>query len=405
VLGSQAYDPWGNVTASTGTVTGMLGLQSAWTDPASGKDLMGARWYNPAAGDFPSRDTVQVSPVPDPAAADPFGYAAGNPLSFTDPTGHLISAGSPATNPNWQADTAYSNVFTQTYQQVGVTVAEANAARAYAAVIAAKQAAARYQRQQQAEREKQRQAEEKQKQEELARAERQRVEYNHLRAMSLAPRDKPGSAGGVTCGSVESHFAGGSCRVTGFSGGGGGVPSWLKAAVEWAGNTTGVTNAINCARSPSWSQCLQAVGKLGLTAVTIATAGGTSELEIAAGAETTAEDAGSGAARTLFHYTDEAGQKGILDSGQLNPSLREVNPADDRYGNGQYLSDIKPGSMTSNQLSRAFLGAPFWGSRFTNFVEIDVSGLNVVEGRAGVFVIPNEGPLDLTGRIASWGAN
>lgn len=61
--------------------------------------------------------------------------------------------------------------------------------------------------------------------------------------------------------------------------------------------------------------------------------------------------------------------------------------------------------MTSNQLSRAFLGAPFWGSRFTNFVEINVSGLNVVEGRAGVFVIPNEGPLDLTGRIVSSGAN
>jgi hypothetical protein len=44
--------------------------------------------------------------------------------------------------------------------------------------------------------------------------------------------------------------------------------------------------------------------------------------------------------------------------------------------------------MTSNQLSRTLLGAPFWGLRFTSFVEIDVSGLNVVEGRAGVFVIP-----------------
>jgi hypothetical protein len=107
----------------------------------------------------------------------------------------------------------------------------------------------------------------------------------------------------------------------------------------------------------------------------------------------------------LFHYTDEAGQKGILDSGRLNPSLKELNPADARYGNGQYLSDIKPGTMTSSQLSRAFLGAPFWGSRFTNFVEIDVSGLNVIEGRAGVFLIPNEGPLDLTGRIVSSGGN
>lgn len=90
---------------------------------------------------------------------------------------------------------------------------------------------------------------------------------------------------------------------------------------------------------------------------------------------------------------------------EVNPSLRELNPNDARYGNGQYLSDIKPGSMTSNQLSRAFLGAPFWGSRLTSFVEIDVSGLNVVEGRAGVFVIPNEGPLDLSGRIVGWGAN
>jgi hypothetical protein len=28
----------------------MLGYQSAWADPASGKDLTGARWYAPGAG-------------------------------------------------------------------------------------------------------------------------------------------------------------------------------------------------------------------------------------------------------------------------------------------------------------------------------------------------------------------
>ena len=44
-------------------------------DPASGKDLMGARWYDPSAGDFTSADTVQVSPDPDPAAGNPFAYA------------------------------------------------------------------------------------------------------------------------------------------------------------------------------------------------------------------------------------------------------------------------------------------------------------------------------------------
>jgi filamentous hemagglutinin len=38
-------------------------------------------------------------------------------------------------------------------------------------------------------------------------------------------------------------------------------------------------------------------------------------------------------------------------------------------------------------------------------VEIDVSGLNVIEGRPGVIVIPNEGSLDLTGRIVSSGGD
>ena len=71
-------------------MTGLLGYQSAWTDPATGKDLMGARWYNPAAGDFTTADTVPQSPDPDPAAGNPFAYAADNPLDLADPTGHYI---------------------------------------------------------------------------------------------------------------------------------------------------------------------------------------------------------------------------------------------------------------------------------------------------------------------------
>ena len=51
---------------------------------------MGARWYSPGAGDFTSADTVQVSPDPDPAAGNPFAYAADNPLTGTDPTGHML---------------------------------------------------------------------------------------------------------------------------------------------------------------------------------------------------------------------------------------------------------------------------------------------------------------------------
>lgn len=110
-------------------------------------------------------------------------------------------------------------------------------------------------------------------------------------------------------------------------------------------------------------------------------------------------------ASTLFHYTDAAGMKGITESNLLFPSLRALNPKDARYGNGQYLSDILPGTMSCAQLSRCFIGQPFQGQRFTNYVEIDVTGLNVLKGREGVFVVPNESPLDLSARIMSWGRN
>lgn len=89
--------------------------------------------------------------------------------------------------------------------------------------------------------------------------------------------------------------------------------------------------------------------------------------------------------------------------GPRHSSLKALNPADAKHGNGQYLSDIVLGTKTPAQLSREFLGMPFQGSRFTHYVEIDVSGLNVVQGRPGVFLIPNEGPLDLAGRIVGSG--
>ncbi|SDN04401.1 HYD1 signature containing ADP-ribosyltransferase family protein [Allokutzneria albata] len=112
-----------------------------------------------------------------------------------------------------------------------------------------------------------------------------------------------------------------------------------------------------------------------------------------------------GAPVSMFHYTNEAGQKGILDSGLLYPSLKSVNPKDARYGDGQYVTDVQPGTRTCAQLSRCFVGTPWNGDRFTHYVEIDVRGLNVVRGRDGVFVIPGGGPLDLAGRIISSGKN
>jgi RHS repeat-associated protein len=109
--------------------------------------------------------------------------------------------------------------------------------------------------------------------------------------------------------------------------------------------------------------------------------------------------------RTLFHYTDDVGLNGILSSKKLNPSLKANNPKDARFGDGQYLSDIAPGTRTGPELSSDFLGIPFQGRKFKNFVEIDVTDLNVVKGRDGVFVVPNNAPLDLSRRIVNSGSN
>ena len=83
-----ATSPLGAVLSTTG-MSGKLGYQSGWTDAANGRVHMGARWYDPAAGQFTSRDTAHVNPDPDSAAASPFAYTGDDPLTAIDPTGHL----------------------------------------------------------------------------------------------------------------------------------------------------------------------------------------------------------------------------------------------------------------------------------------------------------------------------
>jgi hypothetical protein len=114
---------------------------------------------------------------------------------------------------------------------------------------------------------------------------------------------------------------------------------------------------------------------------------------------------GSNRHTTLFHYTDGVGLRGILETGHLLPSLKRHNPRDVRYGEGQYLSDRVPGTLSSSQLSRCFLGQPFQARRFTHFIEIDMVGIDVLKGRDGVYVVLGREPLDLSGRLIRSGEN
>jgi len=110
-----------------------------------------------------------------------------------------------------------------------------------------------------------------------------------------------------------------------------------------------------------------------------------------------------GERRTLFHYTTHQGGADIVASQVLKPSLIAVNPKDVRHGDGQYFSDIEPGTKTPGQLAYALLHDPRGWRRFTYFIEIDVTDLNVIEGRPGVFVLPSTKDLSLVGRIVRHG--
>jgi RHS repeat-associated protein len=87
LTGSTSYDPLGRVLASVSMV-GTLGYQSEYTDLSSGRVNMAARWYNSATGQFDTRDTVGLNPVPNSVRANRFAYGDANPLTTTDPTGH-----------------------------------------------------------------------------------------------------------------------------------------------------------------------------------------------------------------------------------------------------------------------------------------------------------------------------
>jgi RHS repeat-associated protein len=107
----------------------------------------------------------------------------------------------------------------------------------------------------------------------------------------------------------------------------------------------------------------------------------------------------------LHHYTNEAGHDGILASQELRPSTQAANPNDAKFGDGQYLTDIEPGTKRPGQLSAAFYRVPWLGKKVSHYISIDVRGLGVRKGRPGVFYILNDEPLDLTGRIVGSGRN
>ena len=81
VVASYTYDPYGNLTASTGTVANPFGYAGQYTDTETGYQYLRNRYYDPATAQFLTRDPLVA------ITRAPYSYADGNPLNETDPLG------------------------------------------------------------------------------------------------------------------------------------------------------------------------------------------------------------------------------------------------------------------------------------------------------------------------------
>jgi RHS repeat-associated protein len=81
VVATYTYDPYGNLTGSTGSIANPLRFAGEYTDAETGFQYLRARYYDPASAQFLSRDPALST------TRDAYGYAQRSPLNNTDPSG------------------------------------------------------------------------------------------------------------------------------------------------------------------------------------------------------------------------------------------------------------------------------------------------------------------------------
>jgi RHS repeat-associated protein len=78
---TYTYDAYGNLAASTGTITNPLRFAGQYRDGESSLYYLRARYYDPSTGQFLSRDPAVAT------TGEPYAYTNDNPLNGDDPTG------------------------------------------------------------------------------------------------------------------------------------------------------------------------------------------------------------------------------------------------------------------------------------------------------------------------------
>jgi RHS repeat-associated protein len=84
-----AYDPYGNVTASSGTVANPWQFAGGYYDASTGLTKFGNRYYDSTSGHWTQADTLSGN-LTNPQSLNRFVYAGDNPVNFVDPSGNNL---------------------------------------------------------------------------------------------------------------------------------------------------------------------------------------------------------------------------------------------------------------------------------------------------------------------------
>jgi RHS repeat-associated protein len=81
VVRSYTFDPWGNVSSTTGTLSTPFQFAGQYTDMESGLNYLRSRYFDPTTAQFSSVDRIAAQ------TRQRYSYTADNPINATDPTG------------------------------------------------------------------------------------------------------------------------------------------------------------------------------------------------------------------------------------------------------------------------------------------------------------------------------
>jgi len=86
LVSTYQYDPYGNLTSSSGTVVNPWRFAGGYYDSSTGLYKFGTRYYDPTLGRWSQQDPLSGT-LTDPNSLNRYLYVSDDPVNLTDPSG------------------------------------------------------------------------------------------------------------------------------------------------------------------------------------------------------------------------------------------------------------------------------------------------------------------------------